>query len=230
LAALVPGLQEWGRRWAAGHAPDDERLELPLIHGLRLEPGALAWRIGADGQAELLDIGASRLTVGKVKAAKKKPRADKLVAAWLQQLVLAAAGRPARLCAIGADAVVLAQPIELDTARQQLAVLVDAWRDGVDGEEPWPTVLATGLAFLAEADLGKVFNTGAHRRGDDQDVHLVRLYPSLADLRQAPHFASASRLLYTPLQAWLATLHIEPLADAAPQEDEPDGDDEGSDD
>jgi exodeoxyribonuclease V gamma subunit len=230
LAALVPGLQEWGRRWAAGHAPDDERLELPLIHGLRLEPGVLAWRISADGQAELLDIGASRLTAGKVNATKKRPRADKLVAAWLQQLVLAAAGRPARLCAIGADAVVLAQPIELDTARQQLAVLVDAWRDGVDGEEPWPTVLATGLAFLAEADLGKAFNSGSHRRGDDQDVHLVRLYPSLADLRQAPHFASASRLLYTPLQAWLATLHIEPLADAAPQEDEPDGDDEGSDD
>jgi hypothetical protein len=90
-------------------------------------------------------------------------------------------------------------------------------------------VLATGLAFLAEADLGKVFNTGAHRRGDDQDVHLVRLYPSLAELIQAPHFASASRLLYTPLREWLATLHIEPLAGAAPAEDHGE-DGEGSDD
>ena len=80
-------------------------------------------------------------------------------------------------------------------------------------------MLATGLAFLAEADLSKVFNTGAHRRGDDQDVHLVRLYPSLADLTKAPQFESSSRLLYTPLREWLATLHIEPLAGAAPDED-----------
>jgi exodeoxyribonuclease V gamma subunit len=230
VAALVPGLQEWGRRWAAGHAPDDERLELPLIHGLRLEPGVLAWRIGADGQAELLDIGASRLTVGKVNATKKKPRADKLVAAWLQQLVLAAAGRPARLCAIGADAVVLAQPIDAAAALEQLAVLVQAWREGIEGGEPLPTVLSTGLALVTGADLDKAFDSGSHRRGDDQDVHLVRLYPSLADLRQAPQFESSSRLLYTPLQEWLATLHIEPLADAAPQDDEPDGDDEGGDD
>jgi exodeoxyribonuclease V gamma subunit len=233
VAALVPGLQEWGRRWAAGRAPDDERLELPLIQGLRLEPGALAWRIGTDGEAELLDIGASRLTVGKVNATKKKPRADKLVAAWLQQLVLAAAGRPARLFAIGADVVVMAQPLDTATALEQLAVLVQAWRDGVDGVDgghgdgPWPTVLNTGLAFLAEADLGKVFNSSPNRRGDDQDVHLLRLYPSLGALTQAPHFEPASRLLYTPLQQWLATLHIEPLANAAPAED--DGDDgEGS--
>jgi exodeoxyribonuclease V gamma subunit len=219
VAALVPGLQEWGRRWAAGRAPDDERLELPLIQGLQLEPGALTWRRGADGIAELLDMSASRLTTGKASAAMKKPRADKLV--------MAAACRPARLCVIGADAVVLAQPMEAEAALQQLAVLVGAWRDGVDGEEPWPTVLNTGLAMLAEVDVRKVFNSNPNHRGDDQDVHLVRLYPSLADLRRAPHFESASRLLYAPLQQWLGTLHIEPLANAVPGDD--DGDDgEGS--
>jgi hypothetical protein len=91
-------------------------------------------------------------------------------------------------------------------------------------------VLSTGLALVTGADLDKAFDSGSHRRGDDQDVHLVRLYPSLADLTNAPQFESSSRLLYTPLEEWLATLHIEPLADAAPQDDEPDGDDEGSDD
>ncbi len=226
VASLVPGLQEWGRRWAAGHAPGDAALEPLVFGGLRLDTGALSWRLADDGGTELLDLQASRLGAGKPDAKTPTPRADKLLRGWLQQLVLGAAGRPARLCVIGADLVVCAAPVPAAAAREQLAALVGAWRAGVEGHEPWPTALATGLKLLANAEPQRAYESDGRHRGDDQDPHLARLYPRYADLAQQPRFAPASKLLYTPLAAWLKDLQLERLRDAAP--DEGDGDADGS--
>jgi len=224
VASLVPGLKEFGRRWAAGHAPVDAALEPLVFDGLRLDPGALSWRQASDGGVELLDLHASRLGAGKPDTKSPKPRADKLLRGWLQQLVLGAAGRPARLCAIGADLVVCAAPVPADVARGQLAGLMGAWRAGVEGDEPWPTALATGLKLLAGEEPQRAYESDGHHRGDDRDPHLARLYPRYADLAAQPRFAPASELLYTPLAAWLKGLQPQPLPDAAPDDDDADAD------
>lgn len=224
VASLVPGLHEWGRRWAAGHAPDDAVLEPLVFDGLRLDPGALTWRQASDGAAELLDLQASRLGAGKADAKTPKPRADKLLRGWLQQLVLGAAGRPARLCVIGADLVVSAAPVHGDTAREHLTALMGAWRSGVEGNEPWPTALATGLKLLAGDEPQRAYESDGHHRGDDQDPHLARLYPRYDYLQRQPRFEPASELLYTPLVAWLKDVQAAPLPDAVPDEGDDDAD------
>jgi exodeoxyribonuclease V gamma subunit len=124
---------------------------------------------------------------------------------------------------LGTDCTVRAAP-EAE-ARATLAALAAAWLDGTGERGPWPTALATGLAWLAEREPRVVYESSDQRRGDDQDPHLARLFPRFADLAADPRFEPATATLYGPFAAWLATLQIDPLPDAAAADDDEAADD-----
>jgi exodeoxyribonuclease V gamma subunit len=227
-AEMAPVLAAWAA-WQAAHAepPAMAAVSVPLTlpdsgAPLRLDAGLLPWRLDAAGQPQLLRATASRVSSGQ---ATPKPRADKLVAPWLEQLALGASGRPCGLCVLGIDRIVHAAPVPEAAAREQLAALAAAWCDGTGAGGPWPTALATGLALLAARDPRPVYESGSQRRGDDQDPHLARLYPTYAALAAAPRFAAATTALYAAYAEWLARLQFEPLPDGVAADDDEAGDD-----
>jgi exodeoxyribonuclease V gamma subunit len=241
-AEMAPVLAAWAA-WCAEHSePTDpaERaatgvmLALPeTAHTLRLDAGLLPWRRDASGQPQLLRVSASRLGSGKPKASstsksrsEPKPRADKLVVPWLEQLALGASGRPCGLWVLGTDCTVRAAPVPEAEACATLAALAAAWWHGTGDHGPWPTALATGLVRLAGRDPRPAYESSDQRRGDDQDPHLARLFPRFADLAADPRFETATAALYGPFTAWLDTLQIDALPDAVLADD----DDEAADD
>jgi exodeoxyribonuclease V gamma subunit len=104
--------------------------------------------------------------------------------------------------------------------------LAAAWLEGTGDDGPWPTALKTGLAWLAEGRPAAAYEGSQQQRGEVDDPHLARLYPSWADLADEPRFVAVTTQLYGLLAAWLATLVIEPLPDAvAPDDDDGSADD-----
>jgi hypothetical protein len=113
---------------------------------------------GKSGQSAA--SGTARAAVGAPAEARPKgPRAQKpkaptihvrkLVLPWLRALASAAMGRPARGRVIAPGAVVdLAACTDVAAARRQLEALLSAWREALGGPQPWPTAVATGLAWL----------------------------------------------------------------------------------
>jgi len=222
-AEMAPVLAAWAA-WQAAHGEPAERAAVSVALALpgepdplRLEAGLLPWRADANGQAQLLRVSASRVSSGKKQP---QPRADKLVAPWLEQLALGASGRPCGLCVLGTDRIVHAAPVPEGESLERLAALTAAWLEGTSEHGPWPTALGTGLALLADRDPRDTFDSSLQRRGDDQEPHLARLFPSYADLAADPRFEPATRALYEPYAAWLAQLRIEPLPDAVADDDE----------
>jgi len=219
-AEMAPVLAAWAA-WQAQHTEPAEPaalgVDLPLpgtAATLRLDAGLLPWRLDGQGQAQLLRVSASRMTADKNQS---KPRPDKLVGPWLEQLALAASGRPCGLWVIGTDRIVRAGPVAEGPARALLATLAAAWLDGTGAGGPWPTALATGLAWLPERDARAAraaYEGSRQRGGDDQDPHLARLFPRGADLLADPRFEAVTEALYAPFAAWLGPLGIEPLPDA----------------
>jgi exodeoxyribonuclease V gamma subunit len=219
-AEMAPVLAAWAG-WQARHAEPAEPapvgvdLQPPgLATPLRVEAGLLPWRLDEQGHAQLLRVSAGRVTAGK---AQRKPRPDQLVGPWLDQLALGASGRPCGLQVIGPDGIVHAAPVAEAEARGLLSTLAAACCEGTGEGGPWPTALATGLAWLPGRDAHAAraaYDSASQRRGDDQEPHLARLYPRFADLLADPRFESATEGLYAPLAAWLATLRVEPLPDA----------------
>jgi exodeoxyribonuclease V gamma subunit len=229
-AEMAPVLAAWSARRAgltvpAGRAPLAVALALPgRGEPLRLDAGLLPWLAGADGRAQLLRLSASRVTEGS--KSKPPPRADPLVQPWLEQLALSASGHPCTLQVLGTDRIVTAPPVPEDVARAQLATLAAAWLEGTGDDGPWPTALKTGLAWLAEGRPAVAYEGSEQQRGEVEDPHLARLYPSWADLADEPRFVAVTTQLYGLLAAWLATLVIEPLPDAvAPDDDDGSADD-----
>ncbi len=228
-AEMAPVLAAWAD-WQRTHAEPAERaattVRLDLPPGgtaLRIDAGLLPWRLDATGQAQLLRVSASRLAAGK---SGSKLRADKLVAPWLEQLALGAAGQPCGLCVLGTDRIVRAASVPEAEAHAQLVALAAAWLDGTGDGGPWPTALATGLAWLAKGDPRAAYESAPRRRGDDQDPHLARLFPTFANLAADARFEALSAQLYAPCARWLGALQAEPLPDAVATGD----DDEAADD
>ncbi len=168
------------------------RLADPQQPGLALDD----WLVGlqSTGQAAAqpvwIDLQASRLTAPR----RGRPRADKLLGAWVRSLALAACGQPAAGILIGADAVAHLKALDPEAARDTLLALMRAQQDGVLGDRPWPTALLTGLALLE--DLEDARNTydgsgyGGHQ-GERREACLARLYPDFAALSAEPAFDAA---------------------------------------
>jgi exodeoxyribonuclease V gamma subunit len=72
-------------------------------------------------------------------------------------------------------------------------------------DEPWPTALRTGLAWLGgkPSDAATAYDGGEQVHGEREDPCLARLYPDFQALHDAPCFAPASERLYAPLRDWI---------------------------
>jgi exodeoxyribonuclease V gamma subunit len=218
----TPMLQAWVQVLARHGAPAaPEPLQL-VIDGVVIDAGSVALS-GHAGECWLLRHGASRLAQKpKAKLSTQNLRADKLVADWLWQLALAAAGRPAALWRVAPDGVVEAAPIEPALAREQLKALLHAWHEGASPHSlaPLPTAVRTGLAWFESPEAARQAFEGSGRGGEGDEPHLARCYTGFAALRAEPGFEAASRRLYGPLQTWLQGLALRPLDGAAAADDE----------
>ena len=137
----------------------------------------------------------------KVTDKQGKPRGDKLIAMWLRQLAVAAAGMPVTGHLVARDAIVTMKPLDQAEAREALRELVCLWRDGMN--RPLPTACKTALALAQGGDPRAVYDGGFEVSGENQDLCLARLWPDFAALSAQPDFADISEALYGPLANWL---------------------------
>ena len=149
---------------------------------------------------------ASALTDGR-----KTLRGDKLVPAWLHSLACAAAGVPATGIVIAPDAQVTLEPPAAEDARQQLQALLHTWGTVMAADEPWPTAVRTGLAWLADPpSAAKVYDGETGQGGERpwreaEEPCLARFFPDFDALQASPHFADLTERLYAPLRHALQT-------------------------
>jgi exodeoxyribonuclease V gamma subunit len=147
---------------------------------------------------------------------KKQLRADKLVHAYVRQLVLAAQGREVTGYLVARDCIVQFQPLEQDAAKARLDTLVALWQRGMDA--PLPTACKTGLALVAKgaADAHKAYE-GAGFQADGMMAErdepcLSRLWAEYGDLAAEPGHDEVSEALYLPLLDWIASsVQVHPL-------------------
>jgi exodeoxyribonuclease V gamma subunit len=137
----------------------------------------------------------------KVTDKQGKPRGDKLIAMWLRQLAVAAAGMPVSGYLVARDAIVTMKPLQQAEAQEALRELVCLWRDGMN--RPLPTACKTALALAREGDPRAVYDGGFEVSGESDDLCLARLWPDFAALSAEPDFADVSLALYGPLADWL---------------------------
>jgi exodeoxyribonuclease V gamma subunit len=137
----------------------------------------------------------------KVTDKQGKPRGDKLIAMWLRQLAVAAAGMPVTGHLVARDAIVTMKPLDQGEAREALRELVCLWRDGMN--RPLPTACKTALALAQGGDPRAVYDGGFEASGESDDLCLARLWPDFATLSAHPDFADISEALYGPLANWL---------------------------
>jgi len=130
-----------------------------------------------------------------------RPRGDKLIAMWLRQLAVAAAGMPVTGHLVARDAIVTMRPLDQAQAQEALRELVCLWRDGMN--RPLPTACKTALALVREGDPRAVYDGGFDINGESEDLCLARLWPDFAALSAEPDFDDVSRALYGPLADWL---------------------------
>lgn len=210
LQTLQPMVEAW--RAALRELPQArDKLPLRVVHpqhenlvlddwleGLRSAGGAAApvW----------IELQASRLADRGSKRSGPLPRADKLVAAWVRCLASAACGCPSDGIVIGEGALVHVSAPEPDVALPLLLDLMRACREGLRGDEPLPTAVKTGSAWLSQPEKAAAVFEGQFNSpmpGEGKEACLARLFPDFASLRAQPQFDAASRRLYQPLLEWL---------------------------
>jgi exodeoxyribonuclease V gamma subunit len=130
-----------------------------------------------------------------------KPRGDKLIAMWLRQLAISAAGMQVTGHLVARDAIVTMQPLDPQQALEALRELVCLWRDGMN--RPLPTACKTALALVQEGDPRAVYDGGFDIGGENEDLCLKRMWPDFSALSAEPDFDDVSRALYGPLADWM---------------------------
>ena len=224
---LEPMLGRWHGAWEA-HPRAHEKCPLRLSDPATGAPTLDDWGLGlrSGGQAgdpvTWIELQASRLADKQARQA----RPDKLLAAWVRSLALAACGQPAAGILIGADAVLHISPCEPAAARETLDGLLQAAQQGLSGHAPLPTAVLTGLAFLKDPGKARPVFEGhdfSEVPGEGREACLARLYPDFATLLAEPAFGAASQRLYAPYRTWLDDhITIEVLAHPADVEGEGD--------
>lgn len=148
-------------------------------------------------------------------------RAEMLLPAWVRSLAVAASGVGAPGVLVGRDATLHLQALDADKSRQQLAQLLQVWRQGM--EAPLPLALRTGLALVE--DPGKAvlaYEGDAQRDGERADACLARIYPDFDTLSADGRLHALAQTVCAPLAEWAslqvtATPHAVASADAAPE-------------
>ncbi len=193
-AALLAQAQPMLRCWAAlTAAPPAPRQALRwTAAGVRLDD----WLDGLRGAPpSWLELTPSRLLE------RGRARADRLLGAWLKTLAAAACAQPCGGWLIGADAVLRLPAPRPAAAREQLDVLLAAWRDGQ--REPLPWALRTALASVAGGDARAAYEGGfGDVPADVAEPCLARVYPDFAALAADGRHAHYAEHLFAPLLAW----------------------------
>jgi exodeoxyribonuclease V gamma subunit len=177
------------------------------LTGLRVapdEPGAPVWLELLPGR---LCADTRRGTV----------RPEALIAAWLRTLAASAVGLPVQGVLVGRDATVTVGPLPDREAQATLALLLQAWREGMAA--PLPLACRTALALAGGAsDVATVYDGGPYQRGEVEDTCLARVFPDFEALSADGRFVGLARQLYGPLLEWArdgVTLELHPQAGAA---------------
>ncbi|WP_233590158.1 exodeoxyribonuclease V subunit gamma [Dyella dinghuensis] len=125
----------------------------------------------------------------------KAIRFDKLLRAWVMQLLANACGLPLSTRFFSADATIALNHYEREDARIHLNTLIDAWRDGM--QSPLPIARRTAFAWLLAEEDGKDAAEAARLRYEGNDgpygfqgevvtePYLARSWPSFGQLYAA---------------------------------------------
>jgi exodeoxyribonuclease V gamma subunit len=212
VATAMPMLQTW-QSLQAEHSQACDKLPLRLIHplddGLVFDDWLAGLRSAGDGGAPVwIELQASKVAdAGKAKSG-PRPREDKLLSAWVRCLATAACGHAVSGIVIGEAAVVRVSSPDRNSAMHTLLDLMLAWREGLRGDQPLPTAVKTGMAWLAESGAARIAFEGAYRSpvpGEGKEDSLARLFPDFDTLVDDPGFETATRRLYEPYRQWLAS-------------------------
>ncbi|KPC50289.1 exodeoxyribonuclease V subunit gamma [Amantichitinum ursilacus] len=205
-AQVTPVWQQWVSQIAAWPNAGSKQL-LHFEHdGLTLEDWLDGLRQQGQQRAWL------QLLSGTLCDKQGQPRADKLLLAWLRQLVASACGHPVMGIVVARDATLtLGQPERAD-AQAALQDLLTLWLAGMNA--PLPVACRTALAFLTQATADAIgAYEGTHvTQGENAEPCLARTYPDYAALTADGRFAELAEALYGPLERWLServqvTLH-----------------------
>jgi exodeoxyribonuclease V gamma subunit len=147
-------------------------------------------------------------TTSKVIDARSKTgalRAERLVDAWLRQLVAGAAGMPVAGHMVARDTGVAFAPLDASAARAVLGELVALWRANLD--QPLPVACRTALAQVQNTPAALVYDGSdqgdAGPRAERDDPALARLWPDFAALSSHPDWPEVATHLYGPLVEWI---------------------------
>ena len=123
---------------------------------------------------------------------------------------------------MGRDATVTIQPMPPEDAHDALAVLMQAWRDGMTAPLPLPCKTALALVRgLTPAQVAVVYKGSAYEgggsRGEVDEACLSRMYPDYESLCADGRFENLADQLFGPLIAWIKKsvtldLHSESIA------------------
>ena len=167
----------------------------------------------ADGQARVwVELSASRLI-----DADGQPRPERLVEAWVRQLIASACGEQVQGVLIGVGARISVPPLEPPQAVEHLRALLQAWHAGM--RQPLPFTARTALAELSKPGKGQTtYDGGFSTSGEVEEPCLARVYPDHAALSADGRFEAYAAALFQPLFDWAqqaeVTLH-DKKADAA---------------
>ena len=219
IDSLVPMFECWREMQALyPDASAKEPLRFPLDAPV-LDDWLDGLRTGSGGQRVWLELVPSKLCAD---LKTRNVRADKLIAAWVRSVVASACGVQVQGVIVGRDATVTIQPMPPEDAHDALAVLMQAWRDGMTAPLPLPCKTALALvrgvspALVAVVYQGSAYEGGGSR-GEVDEACLSRMYPDYESLCADGRFEHLADQLFGPLIAWIKKsvtldLHSESMA------------------
>ncbi|MES2126757.1 MAG: exodeoxyribonuclease V subunit gamma [Pseudomonadota bacterium] len=203
VATLTPVRDAWSALCQRFPEAAPKRPLALHVAGVHIDDWIDHVRSGEEGTAWLVQVST------KVLDKKGRPRADKLIAAWVRQL---AAGPDITGYLVARDAIVKMLPIE---GRALLEAVVALWRTNLD--TPLPVACKSALALLAGEDARSTYDGGFELRGEVDDACLARLWPDYASLAAHPDWPDVAEALYGPLRRWIeADIVITPIGEGQP--------------
>jgi exodeoxyribonuclease V gamma subunit len=213
LDAIADNARGIAQRWQTATARWPETMdgcELRYPYGeLTVEGWLDDVRLGVDGSLARLQPHAGKLL------AKKDLRYDKLIYAWVVQLLANASDLPLSTCVLATDATVVLKPCTPEDARVHLNRLIDAWRDGM--QQPLPIASRTAFAWLIAERAAKDPRDAARAAYEGSDVPQAPAGEMEYERYLARTWQSFDALFADGFEHWLALYR--PLLDAANAEE-----------
>ena len=149
-------------------------------------------------------------TASKVVDAKAEIRADKMIDAWIRQLVAAQAGLSITAYLVARDAIIVIPPCEPIAAKQTLANLLELWKKGLN--HIYPSACKTAIALITGKNPQQTYDGGFHLSGEVSNAYLARVWADFSELSSQSEWESCARALYEPLCTWVSQLQIRSIS------------------